>query len=154
LLGGEPAPFLEDPHARHGGLDGQRAKDSGEERHDQRSAKPEKKGRRMDLHADLLIWRGRDSGGARPFVTVLLRPLPRGRPVQFAPKAERTPCRAPREPLTDRRRAPTMTLSHEVEGGSQPCRNQRGHPSIDTCPTRFARRSRAPKRCRSAWCRP
>src|SRR5262245_14741398 len=55
LLGGEPAPLLEDPHARHGGLDSQRTKDSGEERHDQRGAKPEKKRRRMDLHVALLI---------------------------------------------------------------------------------------------------
>src|SRR5262245_8832495 len=153
LLGGEPAPFLEDPHARHGGLDGQRANDSGEERHDQRGAKPEKKGRRMDLHATLLIWRGRYSGGAGVFVTFLLRPFPRDAPCDSLRELKELHG-AWSERLTHRRCAPTMSLSHEVEGGSQPCPNQRGCPSTDACPTRFARRSRALKRCRSAWCTP
>src|SRR4249920_2243094 len=50
LFGGETAPLLDHPHARHRGLDGQRAEDPGEEWNDECCAKPEKKGRRMDLH--------------------------------------------------------------------------------------------------------
>src|SRR5206468_9094267 len=54
LFSGEAAPLLDHPHARDCGLDGQRAEDPGEERNDERGAKPEKKGRRMDLHGDPL----------------------------------------------------------------------------------------------------
>jgi hypothetical protein len=78
LLGGETAPLLDDCHARYGGLDSQRAEDAGEERNDQRGAKPEKKRRRMDLHADLLIWRGRYQPGRRDvcYVSVTLQGAP------------------------------------------------------------------------------
>ena len=45
LLGQEATAFLEDPHAGHGCLDGQRAQDPGEERNDQRGAETEQQGR-------------------------------------------------------------------------------------------------------------
>src|SRR4029453_6876707 len=106
LLGGEPAPLLDDPHACHGGLDGQRAEDAGEERNDQRGAKPEQKRRRMDLHADLLMWRGRYQRGRRGVCYVSVT-LPR-RPVQFlvsrksfTPRVERAIDGSPRRSHND-----------------------------------------------------
>src|SRR5437879_163632 len=50
LLGGEAAPLLDHTHARHRRFDDQRTEDPGEQRNDERGAKPEKKRRRMDLH--------------------------------------------------------------------------------------------------------
>ena len=74
LFSGEAAPVLDHPHARDRGLDGQRTEDPGEERNDERGAKPEKKGRRMDLHGDPLICCGGYQPGYRVFATFVLRP--------------------------------------------------------------------------------
>src|SRR5438445_7483275 len=72
--GDDPTSLLDHSHARHRGFDRQRTQDPGEERNDERGAKPEQEGRRMDLHQGPpdLAWRLPAGCGA--FTTFLLRP--------------------------------------------------------------------------------
>ena len=59
LLSDDPTSLLDHSHARHRGFDRQRTEDPGEERNDERGAKPEQEGRRLDLHQEPpdLAWR-------------------------------------------------------------------------------------------------
>ncbi len=120
LLGDEAASLLDHSHAGDRRLDGQRTEDPCEERNDERGAKPEKKGRRMDLHHGPpdLAWRLPAGLRGVCYVCVTARR-------NASRDGEKPSSPAPSDRLTSPRCASTMSLSHEVlEGGCQRCRDE------------------------------